>query len=53
VKLAGRIPAILVQDHGVGRVHLVANGVAIDITGPATSPDAVVALAEKLARQLG
>lgn len=51
--LARGVPAILVQDHGVGRVHLVVHGVGVDITGPATSPEAVVALAQEFARQLG
>lgn len=41
-------PALLIEGAGVGRVHLIRRGMAIDITGPATSPESVVRLAETL-----
>ena len=41
----GGHPALLVEANGVGRVRMVRDGVAIDVTGPATPPETVLRLA--------
>lgn len=42
----GDHPAVLIEGNGVGRVRLVRQSVAIDITGPAVPPDVVLRLAD-------
>lgn len=48
IQLAGR-PANLIQANGIGRVHFVVDGVAVDVTGPAVSPQAATRLATLIA----
>jgi hypothetical protein len=47
VTVGGR-QALLIEADGVGRVRVFRDGIVIDVTGPATPPDTVVALADAL-----
>ncbi|HEU0132549.1 MAG TPA: hypothetical protein VFQ85_16310 [Mycobacteriales bacterium] len=47
VTVGGR-QALLIEADGIGRVRIFRNGIVIDVTGPAVSPEAVVALADAI-----